>query len=53
MLVVSMITLGIMAGLKGLFWTIFWGTAAWFASKVGISFLIRRKMGFFLPAERR
>jgi hypothetical protein len=53
MLVVSMITLGILSGLKGLFWTFFWGAAAWFASKAVISFLIRRKMGFFLPAERR
>jgi hypothetical protein len=53
MLVVSMVTLGVIAGLKGLFWTIFWGTAAWFISKVVISFLIRRRMGFFPPEARR
>ncbi|MDR1621067.1 MAG: hypothetical protein LBS00_01690 [Synergistaceae bacterium] len=53
MLVASMIALAVMAGLKGLFWTLFWGTAAWFASKVVISFLIGRRMGFFLPEARR
>lgn len=53
MLAVAMIALGFMAGLKGLFWTLFWGTAAWFVSKFVISFLIRRKLGFFSPAIRR
>lgn len=53
MLLASMITLGTLAGLKGLFWTLFWGAAAWFVSKVVISSLIKRKMGFFLPAEWR
>ena len=47
MLMVSMIALSVIAGLKGLFWTLFWGTAAWFASKAVTSFLVKRKMGFF------
>ena len=49
MLVVSMVALGIIAGLKGLFWTLFWGTAAWFTSKGVISFLAKKKIGFFFP----
>ncbi|MDR2136669.1 MAG: hypothetical protein LBO68_00145 [Synergistaceae bacterium] len=53
MLIVSMIALGIMAGLKRLFWTFFWGTVAWFISKVIISFLFRRKVRFFLSDSRR
>ena len=42
MLVAALITLKFMAGWKGLFWTLFWGTAAWFVSKVIISALARR-----------
>lgn len=53
MLLVSMLVLGIIAGLKGLFWTLFWGTAAWFVSKAGIFFLVGRKSGFLPPTVRR
>ena len=42
MLVSALITLKFMAGWKGLFWTVFWGTAAWFVSKIIISALPRR-----------
>ena len=42
MLLAALVTLKIMAGWKGFFWTIFWGTAAWFVSKVIISALARR-----------
>ena len=42
MLMASLVTLKVMAGWKGFFWTIFWGTAAWFVSKVIISVLARR-----------
>ncbi|MDR2528160.1 MAG: hypothetical protein LBD04_03955 [Synergistaceae bacterium] len=54
MFLTSMVAIAIMAGLSGLFWTFFWGTAAWFISKVVISFLIRRRMGglFSSPARR-
>jgi hypothetical protein len=52
MLVVAMLTLGILAGLKGLFWTLFWGTAAWFVSRFIISLAVRKRLGFF-PAVRR
>ena len=53
MLVVTLIALKCMAGWKGFFWTIFWGTAAWFVSKVIISAIKRRKMGFPPPLARR
>lgn len=53
MLVAAMTALGVMAGLKGLFWTLFWGTAAWFVSRFTISFLTRKRLGFFPPAVRR
>lgn len=53
MLVVAMLALGIIAGTKGLFWTLFWGTAAWFVSRFTISFLIRKKLGFLPPPVRR
>ena len=46
MLAAALITLKCMAGWKGLFWTLFWGTAAWFVSKVVISVIKKRKMGF-------
>ena len=42
MLVAALLALKVIAGWKGLFWTVFWGTAAWFASKVIISALARR-----------
>ena len=42
MLLAGFVTLKIMAGWKVFFWTIFWGTAAWFVSKVIISALSRR-----------
>ena len=42
MIATALITLKFMAGWKGFFWTIFWGTAAWFVSKVIISALARR-----------
>jgi len=53
MLVAALITLRIMAGWNGLFWTIFWGTSAWFASKVVISLTKKRKMGSPPPLIRR
>jgi hypothetical protein len=53
MVLAATIALGVMAGLKGLFWTFFWGTAAWFVSKFFIVFLARKRMGFFSPVFRR
>ena len=53
MLVVALVALRFMAGWKGLFWTVFWGTAAWFVSKVVISAITRRKIGFPTPLIRR
>lgn len=53
MLIAAMVALVIMAGLKGLFWTLFWGTLAWFVSRFAISFLTRKRLGFFPPAVRR
>ncbi|MDR1379780.1 MAG: hypothetical protein LBJ36_12125 [Synergistaceae bacterium] len=53
MLIASMIALGVMAGFARLFWTFFWGTAAWFISKIIISSLFKRKVGFFLSESRR
>ena len=42
MLVTALVTLKLMAGWNGFFWTIFWGTAAWFVSKIIISVLAGR-----------
>ena len=53
MLVAALITLKIMAGWKGLFWTLFWGTSAWFVSKVVISVAKRRKMSSLPSLVRR
>ena len=53
MLVAALIALKSMAGWKGLFWTLFWGTAAWFVSKIVISVIKKRKMGFLPPLARR
>jgi len=53
MLVTVLLALRIMAGWKGLFWTIFWGTAAWFFSKFAISAITRKKMGFPSLLARR
>ena len=53
MLVAALITLTIMAGWKGLFWTLFWGTSAWFVSKVVISVAKRRKMDLLPSLARR
>jgi hypothetical protein len=53
MLAASLVSLKFMAGWNGLFWTIFWGTAAWFASKFIIFIIMKRKMGFSLPLARR
>jgi hypothetical protein len=49
MLVGGLITVGVLSGLKVLFWTLFWGAAAWFVSRFVIPFLFRRKMGFSRP----
>ena len=44
MLIASFVTLKCIAGWKGFFWTLFWGTAAWFVSKVLIgSILVAKK----------
>ncbi|MCL2010552.1 MAG: hypothetical protein FWG71_08430 [Synergistaceae bacterium] len=53
MLAVTLIVFKLMAGWKGLFWTLFWGTAAWFVSKIVISVIKRRKMGFLPTLARR
>jgi len=54
MCIVGVTALGIISGLKGLFWTFFWGTTAWFVSKGLISFLDKRKkMNFVFPQARR
>ena len=53
MLAASFIALKCMAGWKGLFWTFFWGTAAWFVSKVVISAIKRRKMVSLPSLARR
>jgi hypothetical protein len=53
MTLVAMAALVIIAGPKGFFWTLFWGTAAWFVSRLIISLVIRKRLGFFLPAVRR
>ena len=42
-----------LAGWRGLFWTAFWGTSAWFLTK-GMSFLLSRQRAFAVPsADRR
>jgi hypothetical protein len=53
MLVAALITLKFMAGWSGLFWTLFWGTSAWFVSKLVISVAKKRKMGSPPPLIRR
>jgi hypothetical protein len=53
MLAASGITIVVVAGLKGLFWTLFWGTAAWFASKVLAAFALKKRMLSFVPVARR
>jgi hypothetical protein len=53
MLAASMVAITVIAGLKGLFWTLFWGTAAWFVSKVLVVFAFKKKMLFFAPVARR
>jgi hypothetical protein len=49
----SVITILVIAGLKGLFWTLFWGTAAWFLSRTFVAFALKKRMLFFAPAARR
>jgi hypothetical protein len=51
MLLSAILAVIVMAGLSGLFWTFFWGTAAWFTSKTLISFLIRKRTE--TPAARK
>ena len=53
MFVVALVVLKFMAGWKGLFWTIFWGTAAWFVSKIVISVFTRKRMGSTTSLARR
>ncbi|MDR2137105.1 MAG: hypothetical protein LBO68_02335 [Synergistaceae bacterium] len=45
MLAASAVALLAIAGLKGLFWTLFWGTAAWFSSRFFLAFAAKKKMG--------
>lgn len=52
MLVGALLTLRYMAGWQGFFWTIFWGTAAWFVSKGIIAIIKRKKMGLPPPLAR-
>ena len=53
MAVAALISIGALAGLKALFWTLFWGTAAWFTSKFFIFLTLRRRMGNFSLLLRR
>ncbi|MDR2175494.1 MAG: hypothetical protein LBO82_06110 [Synergistaceae bacterium] len=53
MIAASAVTVVAVAGLKGLFWTLFWGTAAWFVSKVLVASALRKRVLFFMPAARR
>jgi hypothetical protein len=53
MLLAAMISLGVFAGLKGLFWTLFWGTSAWFISRFFFSFSAKRRAYPFVSAVRR
>ncbi|MDR1648638.1 MAG: hypothetical protein LBR71_00130 [Synergistaceae bacterium] len=53
MLAASVVAITAIAGLKGLFWTLFWGTAAWFVSKVLVVFAFKKKILFFAPVARR
>jgi hypothetical protein len=53
MVLVSMTALIVIAGPKGFFWTLFWGTVAWFVARLVISMLLRKRLGFFLPVVRR
>ena len=53
MLVTALTTLTLMAGWRGLFWTLFCGTSAWFVSKVVISVAKRKKMGSLPSLVRR
>ncbi|GHV46571.1 hypothetical protein FACS1894204_08460 [Synergistales bacterium] len=46
-------SLVLITGLKGFFWTFFWGTAAWFVSKFLIAFITRKKARSFMSAVRR
>jgi hypothetical protein len=49
----AVIALVTMTGLKVLFWTLFWGTAAWFASKAFFFFPSRKKTAFLPNPSRR
>ncbi|GHV36575.1 hypothetical protein FACS1894187_11400 [Synergistales bacterium] len=53
MFVSATIALVLMAGLKGLFWTFFWGTAAWFTSRFLIASAARKKARSFMSAVWR
>jgi hypothetical protein len=53
MLVASMIAIVVIAGLKGLFWTLFWGAAAWFISRVLVATAFKKRILFSAPAVRR
>ena len=48
MTLASGIALVVIAGWDGLFWTAFWGTAAWFTVR-GFTFLLRGKSRFISP----
>jgi hypothetical protein len=53
MIAASAVAVVAIAGLKGLFWTLFWGAAAWFASKTLVAFALRKRMLLFAPIARR
>jgi hypothetical protein len=53
MIAASVVVLVVIAGLKGLFWTLFWGAAAWFVSKALVVFALKKRMLFFAPVARR
>jgi hypothetical protein len=53
MFAASMVAVMTVAGPKGLFWTLFWGAAGWFASKALALFVFKKRMLSFAPAARR
>ena len=52
MVLSSAVALVFLAGWRGLFWTAFWGTSAWFLAK-GAAFLLSRQRAFVPFADRR
>ena len=53
MLLTSLVAMRVIAGWHGLFWIMFWGTSAWFVSKIVISLVKKKKLGAPPPLIRR